>query len=134
MAELRLVISDPKTGKSYQKALETQDFEGKKIGDKIDGNLMDLEGYELQITGGSDSAGFPLKKEIDGTGRKKALLSGGTGLKKVERKGIRTRKTVAGNTITTSTVQVNLKVLKAGAKSLEDYFKKEETKEEKPAE
>jgi len=132
MAELRFVINDTKTGKSYQKALETVDFDGKKIGETVKGDFLGLEGYELEITGGSDYAGFPLRKDIEGTARKKGLFRGGVGMKKVERKGIRIRKTVCGNTITEKTVQVNLKVTKEGTKKLVDIFAKKE--EEKPAE
>jgi len=132
MAELRFVLNDIKTGKTYQKALDTEDFNGKKVGDKVKGDFLGLGGYELQISGGSDFAGFPLKKEVEGTGRKKALLTKGTGLRKITRKGVRIRKTVCGNTINNKTVQVNLKITKYGDKKLEDIFGKKE--EEKPAE
>ncbi|MAG78404.1 30S ribosomal protein S6e [archaeon] len=132
MAELRFVINDSKSGKSYQKALETEDFDSKKIGETVKGDFLGLEGYELQITGGSDYAGFPMRKDIEGTGRKRALLKKGVGFKKVTRNGIRKRKTVCGNTITNKTVQVNLKVTKEGSKKLEETFAKKE--EEKPAE
>ncbi len=131
MAELRFVINDVKTGKSYQKALDTSDFEGKEVGEKIKGELLGLDGYELEITGGSDYAGFPMRKDISGTSRKRALLTKGVGMKKIEKKGIRKRKTVCGNRIHDKIVQVNLKVLKEGSKKLEEIFKKEE---EKPAE
>ena len=131
MAELRFVINDVKTGKSYQKALDTPDFEGKQVGEKIKGELIGLDGYELEITGGSDYAGFPMRKDISSSSRKKALLTKGVGMKKIEKKGIRKRKTVCGNRIHDKTVQVNLKVLKEGPKKLEEIFKKEE---EKPAE
>jgi small subunit ribosomal protein S6e len=132
MAELRFVINDTKTGKSYQKALETQDFDGKKLGETVKGDFLGLEGYELEITGGSDYAGFPLRKDIEGPARKRGLFKGGVGMRKVERKGIRKRKTVCGNTITEQTVQINLKVTKAGTKKLEEIFAKKV--EEKPAE
>jgi len=41
--EFKFVISDPKTGKSYQKALNNEWFVGKKIGDKVEGNLVGLK-------------------------------------------------------------------------------------------
>jgi len=61
MAEFKLVISDPKTGKSTQK--EVQDANAKKlmglkIGQTFKGEIIDLTGYEFEIRGGSDSAGF----------------------------------------------------------------------------
>lgn len=129
MAETKFVINDTKSGKSYQKALEDESLEGKKIGEKVSGNFLGLEGYELQITGGSDLAGFPMRKEIDGTGRKKGLFSGGVGVK-IKRDGMRRRKTVCKNTISADIVQVNLKVVKEGSKKLEEVFPKKE--EEQP--
>lgn len=127
MAEHRFVINDTKTGKSYQKALDTEDFVGKKVGQKISGNLIGLESYELEISGGSDYAGFPLRKDVEGIGRKKALLTKGTGLRTIERKGIKRRKTVSGNTIIAKTVQINLKILKYGSRPLEEIFPAKES-------
>ena len=37
-----------------------------KIMEKIDGNTLGLSGYELQITGGSDKSGFPMRRDIEG--------------------------------------------------------------------
>ena len=77
MAEFKLVISDPKTGRSMQKvapeAIASQ-LIGKKIGDTIKGELFDMTGVELLITGGSDNAGFPMRKDVRGGGRKKILI------------------------------------------------------------
>lgn len=132
MTEIKFVIGDPKTGKSYQKVLETEEVEGKKVSEKVSGDFLGLEGYELQITGGSDNAGFPMRKEIEGVGRKKGYFSGGVGVK-IKRAGMKKRKTVCCNTITTDIVQINLKVIKAGSKSLEELFappKAEEPKAE----
>ena len=83
MPEIKCVINDPKTGNSRQKNVDSALLAGRKIGDKIAGAHLGLEGYELQITGGSDTAGFPMTKMIDGGIRKKALLeSGSFGAKK----------------------------------------------------
>ncbi len=128
--EFKVVINDTKTGKSYQQNVDSEKFIGKKIKDKIDGSMIGLAGYELQITGGSDSAGFPMRPDIEGQGRKKALLSGGIGVT-ISRKGMKKRKTVRGNTISINTAQINLKVVKPGSKVLDEFFKKEEKKEEK---
>ena len=129
MAETKFVINDSKTGKTYQKALEDSTLVDKKVGETVTGDFLGLEGYELQITGGSDSAGFPMRKEIDGTGRKRGLFLGGVGVK-TKRAGVRQRKTVCKNTISANIVQVNLKVVKYGSKKLEELFPKKE--EEKP--
>lgn len=116
-------------GKCLQKELSEDEgkfFIDKKLGDKVDGSDFGYNGYEFEITGGSDQCGFPMRKDVDGAVRKKILAVEGIGLKK-KMKGIRQRKTVCGNTIHEKTSQINLKVLKEGSEPL---F--EEPKEEKP--
>ena len=120
MADLKLVLADPKTGKCYQrevKEAEAEVFLGKQIGKKVKGDSFGLNGYEFEITGGSDSSGFPMRKDIDGVGRKRILIISGVGAKR-KRKGQRQRKTVRGNTIGQKTNQVNLKILKYGKTNL----------------
>ena len=143
MAEFKIVINDVKTGKSYQKTVSDSSLVGKKIGDKVDGKVVGLTGYELEIKGGSDTAGFPMIVTVDTSGRKKALLSKGPGVK-IKRDGMIKRKTVRGNTISDKTAQINLKIIKYGTKKVEELLgieKKEESpaaeekkSEEKPAE
>ena len=122
MVEVKVVINDVKSGKSYQKPFPQDAFLGLKLNDKINGETLGLDGYEFQVTGGSDDAGFPMRSDIQGTARKKALLSKGVGVKTVieGHKGIRVRKSVRGNTVSDKTAQLNLKVLKYGSKSLEE--------------
>lgn len=86
----------------------------KKIGETISGDLVGLEGYELLITGGSDIAGFPMRKDVEGGLRKRILSVDGVGFKKKLGKGVRRRRTVAGNQIYNQTAQVNFKVIKEG--------------------
>jgi small subunit ribosomal protein S6e len=77
MAEFKVVIADKKTGKCLQKELKGESANGllgKKIGDVIRGELLDLTGYEFKITGGSDYCRFPMRSDVSGTGRKKILL------------------------------------------------------------
>ena len=121
MVELRVVINNPKTGKTYQKVLEDNPFINSKIGSKISGEQLGLTGYELEITGGSDIAGFPMRKDMNGTGRKKALLTKGPGIH-LKVRGMRKRKTVVANLITEETAQINSKITKSGSKSIEDYL------------
>jgi len=130
MAEIKLTINDPKTGKSYKHTVDHQNLINKKLRDKITGDPLGLKGYELEITGGSDKAGFPMRFDLPGTQRKKILLAKGPGVK-IKRKGIRKRKTVAGNEISKETAQVNLKIIKQGTKKIEEILSK---KEEKPKE
>lgn len=130
--EFKVVIGDPKTGKSYQKSVPEKSLTGKKIGEKIDGRILGLDNYELEITGGSDDCGFPMRKDIDGILRKKILAVKGIGIKTNDKKGRKIRKTVRGNTISPKTVQINMKVIKQGTKSLDELLgKKEEKSEEK---
>ncbi|MBN1385435.1 30S ribosomal protein S6e [Candidatus Woesearchaeota archaeon] len=135
MADYKLVISDPKTGKSYQKEAKEPDsksLSGLQIGDKVKGETIDMAGYEFEITGGSDFAGFPMRKDVKGILRKKILAVKGTGLAQKD-KGIRVKKLVAGNTISEKTAQINLKVIKYGKEPLEPKEEKAEEKKE-PAE
>ena len=134
MTEMKVNIGDKKTKKTYNKSLSEEQmnsFIGKKIGDVIKGDVIDLSGYEFEIMGGSDSSGLPMRKDVQGPNRKKILITGGVGLKKGDRKGVRRRKLVAGNTVHEKTSQVNLKVTKQGKNPIEP---KEESSEEKSEE
>ncbi len=119
MAELRIVFNDTKTGKSYQKTVTDNPFLNNKIGDTITGNVVSLEGYEFELTGGSDSSGFPMRKDVQGIARRRLLLSEGPGLRTIGiERGYRTKKSVAPNTVSAQTAQINLKVTKFGEKPL----------------
>ncbi len=146
MAQFKVVIADPKTGKAVQKEVkdnEAASFIGLKIGDNVNGEAIDFTGYEFEITGGSDYCGIPMRKDVPGTGRKKVYAVSGVGLKrkivitrkgerKIRRKshGIKQRKLVNGNTIHERIVQLNLKVIKHGSKPLFEE-KASEQKEQK---
>jgi len=126
MVELRIVISDPKTGKSMQRIVKEENrkpFYGLKLGDKVRGELLDLTGFEFTLTGGSDDTGFPMRRDVQGTAKMRILASGGVGIKRALTGGQRIRKTVSGNTVGTQTAQLNLKIDKAGK---EDLFPKKE--------
>ncbi|HDD46128.1 MAG TPA: 30S ribosomal protein S6e [Candidatus Aenigmarchaeota archaeon] len=135
----KVVVSDPKTRKSYQREVDEakSGLIGKKIGDRVKGDFLGLYGYELEITGGSDRDGFPMRRDVEGSGRKKVLLSSPPGFHP-KRKGERKKKTVRGNTISDQIVQINTKVVKYGSKGIEELFgikvEKEEKKEEKAEE
>jgi small subunit ribosomal protein S6e len=127
MVEFKLVIADPKIGKCAQIVVSGPNAEslmGKKIGETMKGESFDMPGYELEITGGADYCGFPMRKDLDGPIRKKIMITEGVGVRNT-RKGVRVRKTVCGNTIHEKITQVSMKVLKQGKKPLI---------EEKPAE
>src|SRR3989344_2971259 len=108
----KVVIGDPSTGKCEQKESDdaaTKALTGLKIGDTVKGELFGLPGRTLVVTGGSDDCGFPMRRDISGTLRKRILITGGVGFDARE-KGQGRRKTVAGNTIHGQTHQVNLKI------------------------
>ncbi len=131
MASFKFVISDGK--KSYQVEKDQKDAPvmGKKIGDKLDGSFLGLDGYELEVTGGSDKDGFPMRNDIEGQVRKRFLVTKDVGFH-TEKKGLRRRKMLRGNSISDDISQINCKVTKKGEKPLEEVFKKEDKpKEEK---
>ncbi len=119
--EIKVNIGDTKTGKTVRKTIAEDDaklFFGKKLGDTLKGELLQAPGYEFLIAGGSDYCGFPMRRDVEGTLRKRILIVSGTGLRE-NREGRRVRKTVAGNTVFARTAQLNLKVVKYGTHSLE---------------
>ncbi len=134
MANVKVVVSVPKTRRAFQKELDMAPFLGKQLREKISGESVGLAGYELELTGGSDKQGFPMRGDVSGTARKRALLSGGVGFHS-ERKGQRKRKSVRGNTVSEDIAQVNCKVVKEGAKGIPELWAVElkATKTEKKA-
>lgn len=121
----KLVINDPATGKSFNFEVSghhAQNFLGKKIGDQVDGINANLPGYKLQITGGSDKAGFPMRADFEGTVRRRLLLTEGVGYHPTDYPGKRKRQSVRGNRVSNEIIQVNLKVAKAGSKPVADHF------------
>jgi small subunit ribosomal protein S6e len=132
MAEFKLVIGDPKTGKCFQKEVkdnEAKAFLHKVIGDSVSGDSFGMEGYEFVVTGGSDYCGFPMRKDVVGATRKKIFSTKGVGIR-LTQKGLRVRKTVAGNTIHSKTAQINLKITKQGKAPLEGKETKDEGKKD----
>lgn len=120
-------------GKTWKVETESESLVGKSLGDKFDGKDIkpELAGYELEIMGGSDSSGFPMYEKAEGTALKRVLFTKGWGMHKrpkgnkkriTQPEGLRLRKTVRGKTISDKTVQINVKVLKAGHKHLEEIF------------
>ncbi len=124
MATYKIVINDT-DGKSYNFEVtghHAQNIQGKKIGDQIDGINVNLPGYKLQITGGTDGSGFPMRKDFAGVERRRLLLAEGSGFHPVNAPGKRMRKSIRGNVVTSEIVQVNMKVVKSGSKPVADHF------------
>lgn len=86
-------------------------FTNLKIGDKIDGKIIGFPNLTLEIRGGSDLAGFPMRSDVDGPVKKYLLLSEGPGFRPRE-EGERRRKLVRGNTISSEIVQINTIIIR----------------------
>ncbi len=136
MAKFKVIVSDPTEGTSKIVELEearAAPLIGKRIGEVIEGAVVDLSGQKVQVTGGSDKDGFPMRPSVHGGVRRRIVLSGGVGFKPTN-EGMRRRKTVRGNVITDEIVQINMKIVGKPEKPKET--KKAQTKKKKklPAE
>ncbi len=113
-------------GETFQLELEDSGaLVGKKLGETFDGGIIGLEGYKLEITGGSDRDGFPMRGSIEGTGRRRVMLEEGPGIDQ-KRDGERKRKSVRGNTVSEDIQQLNTRVAESGSKSVEELLGQEE--------
>jgi small subunit ribosomal protein S6e len=113
MAEFKVVVSDPDTGRTTQVEVEGQDanrFLGRELGDEVDGGAVGLDGATLELTGGSDDAGRPLRSDVAGSALKELLLEGGVGYEP-SRDGERKRVTVRGREISEAVAQINATVV-----------------------
>jgi small subunit ribosomal protein S6e len=130
MANFKIVVSDPKSRKAFQKEIEQKasGFMGKRIGDKVKGDSLGIAGYEFEVTGGSDAQGFPMRRDVEGIARKRLLLAMGPGFHP-ESRGQRKRKSIRGNTVSASTSQINVKIVTYGSKPIEELIGKKEKKE-----
>jgi small subunit ribosomal protein S6e len=119
MAKFKVIVSDPSTAKSKVVELEgarAVPLIGKRIGEAIDGTVVGMAGTKMQITGGSDKDGFPMRPDIHGGVRISVVLSEGIGFHP-RSQGERQRKAVRGNVITEDIVQINLKILEKEKKA-----------------
>jgi small subunit ribosomal protein S6e len=103
-----LVLSEPKTRKAVK--LELKDPKssfmlGLKIGDVVDASQIGIKG-KIRLTGGSDRAGFPMRADVRGTGKKHVNLAAPPGYRP-KSQGIRRRKLVRGNVVTDDIYQIN---------------------------
>ena len=131
MVELKVVVSDPKTGRAYNVDASTGaagSIVGKKIGDELDAGPLGLAGYKILITGGTDQTGIPARKSLPGAGRRRLLLAEGVGFHPAM-EGERKRKMIRAHEITPEFVQVNARVTAYGDKTLDEIFPKVEKAE-----
>jgi len=124
MVDFKAVVNDAKTGKSYNVAVSgyhANSLIGKSIGEVVDGTFVNLPGYKVKITGGSDGNGTPMRADLPGNKRRKLLLSEGLGFHEVY-KGERKRTAVRGRTISSECVQINAVVVEYGPNTIEDIL------------
>ncbi|KTG08772.1 30S ribosomal protein S6 [Haloprofundus marisrubri] len=117
MADFKVVVADPEDGSTHQFDVDGQDanrFLGRDLGDEVDGNAVGLSGFTLELTGGSDKAGRPMRKDVAGPNLKSLLLEGGVGYNP-SRDGERKRISVRGREISEEVVQINAKVVDGGS-------------------
>jgi small subunit ribosomal protein S6e len=90
MAEFQVVVSD-ETGHTEQFEVDGQDanrFLNRDLGSEVDGSAVGHDGVTLELTGGSDEAGRPMRDDVS------------------ERK----RVTVRGRRISEATAQINARM------------------------
>lgn len=128
MAEFTVAVADPDTGDTYQVDVADQDanrFIGRSIGETVEGSAVGLDGYTLEITGGSDDAGRPMREDVPGADLEELLLEGGTGYQP-QRDGERKRVTVRGAEVGDATRQINATIVEHGSGDVGDLLAGEE--------
>jgi small subunit ribosomal protein S6e len=116
MAEFTVAVSDPEDGHTYQVEVDGQDanrFIGRELGDEVDGGAVGLDGYTLELTGGSDTAGRPMRPDVRGVATKSIMSDGGVGFEPTT-DGERKRITVRGREVSDDTRQINAKIVARG--------------------
>ncbi|MFP8951416.1 30S ribosomal protein S6e [Natrialbaceae archaeon A-arb3/5] len=125
MASFTVVVGDPDSGSSYQLEAEEQDanrFIGKSIGEEVDGGAVGLDGYTLEITGGSDDAGRPLNGDVAGANLNEVLMKGRQTGYRPSRDGERRRITVRGREISDTVAQINASVVDHGSTDIDELL------------
>jgi small subunit ribosomal protein S6e len=129
MAKFKVIVSDPQAGTSKVVELEearAAPFIGRRVGETMDGSVVDLPAHTVQILGGSDKDGVPMRGNVHGGVRRRVVLSGGAGFSP-KKKGERKRKTVRGNIITDEIAQINMKITERPATAKAPETKAEQT-------
>ncbi len=128
MAKFKVIVSDPQAGTSKVVELEearASPFIGRKLGETLDGAVVDLPAHKVQLLGGSDKDGVPMRSNVHGGVRRAVVLSGGAGFKP-HKKGERRRKTVRGDIITDEIAQINMKIVERPAQAAAPAAKPEQ--------
>lgn len=132
MADFQVSVADPHDGTTHQFDVEGQDanrFIGRELGETVEGSAVGLDGYELELTGGSDTAGRPMREGVAGPNLKAVLLTGGTGFNPT-RDGERKRVTVRGREVSEDTRQINAEITARGDQSVAELLGLEDDDED----
>jgi len=136
MADFRVTVSDSKSKLAYQVAVTgpaANKIIGKKIGDVVSGDIANMAGYTLKVTGGTDKDGFAMRGDLPGPARRKILVAGGVGyIPKAD--GVKKRKSMRGHEISSDISQINTVIVDYGQKPLSEIFVKKEGEEKKEKE
>ena len=125
MATFQVVVGDPETGDSHQIEAADADanrFLGRELGDEVDGDAIGLSGYTLELTGGSDNAGRPMRADVPGPNLREVLLAGRSTGYKPARDGERKRVTVRGREVTDEVAQLNVRIAARGDQPVADLL------------
>ena len=117
MAEFQVAVADPTDGQTYQHEVDGQNanrFLGRELGEEVDGGAVGLDAYTLELTGGSDETGRPMRADVPGAQIRERLLEGGVGFNP-SRDGERKRITVRGRQVSEETAQVNATIVDSDA-------------------
>ena len=124
MAEFTVAVADPEAGLTRQVEVSGQSanrFIGRELGETVDGGSVGLDGYTLELTGGSDDAGRPMREDVRGANLTEVLLEGGTGYEP-SHDGERKRVTVRGREVSDSTRQINARIDEYGPGDVEELL------------
>ena len=135
MPTFQVVVGDPDSGDSYQFDVDGQAanrFIGKELGGEVDGSAVGLDGFTLELTGGSDEAGRPMREDVAGASLTEIMLAERSTGYQPDRDGERQRVTVRGREVTEEVVQINATVSEQGDQSVPVALGHEEPEESDP--
>ena len=130
LTQFKIIISDKK-GKSVSKELkdkEAQPLVGLRVGEMVDSSVVGIPSGKIELRGGSDKSGTPIRSDVHGGVKKYVLLSKGAGMRD-DREGIRKRKLVRGNMITEEIYQINCLLLEGNLPLTADTTDSKKTEE-----
>lgn len=125
MATFQVVVGDPDSGEAHGVEVDGQNanrFLGRELGEEVDGSAVGLDGYTLEITGGSDAAGRPLRGDVGGPNLSEVLVAERSTGYRPDREGERRRVTVRGREISEEVVQINARVAARGDSSIDELL------------